>query len=116
MTTLSLPEQWFSGDITRPGPRHIKPEPLVPETLYEFRIAMVPICNLLKAGFRLGVKISCSDDEPKNPLEHIAAGSLRRQSPSRITVYHDAEHPSHILLPITKGNILGTFMSGEKVA
>lgn len=60
------------------------------------------------------LKISCSDDQPQNPLEMIASGSLTRQSPSRLRVYHDAEHPSELLLPITRGNIIETFISGGK--
>jgi hypothetical protein len=30
-------------------------------------------------------------------------------------VHHDAEHPSHLLLPITRGNVLGTFVSGGRL-
>jgi putative CocE/NonD family hydrolase len=91
---------------------HGEPEPLVPNQVYDFEIGMVPIGSLFKAGTRIALKISCVDDEPKSPLENIAAGNLRRQSPSRITVFRNAEFPSHVLLPVTKGNILGTFMSG----
>jgi len=38
--------------------------------------------------------------------------ALRRAGVSRITVFHDADHPSYLLLPITKGNLLNTFFSG----
>jgi uncharacterized protein len=44
----------------------------------------------------------------------IASGSLVRQSPSRLRIYHDADHPSELLLPITKGNIIETFISEGK--
>jgi hypothetical protein len=27
-------------------------------------------------------------------------------------VYHDAAHPSCLILPITRGNVLGTYISG----
>jgi predicted acyl esterase len=91
---------------------HTKSEPLVPGTAYEFKIPIVPTGNLFKAGSRIKLKISCCDDQPKNPLEMIAGGSLVRQSASRLRIYHDAEHPSALLLPVTKGNILETFMSG----
>jgi len=38
------------------------------------------------------------------------------QTPNTITVYHSAEHPSHILLPITRGNIIGTYVSGGDIS
>lgn len=93
---------------------HTKSEPLTPGRIYEFNIPVLPTGVLLKKGGRLGLRISSSDDQPKNPLEMIASGHLRRQSASRITVYGDADHPSHLLLPITRGNILGTFISGAE--
>jgi predicted acyl esterase len=94
---------------------HTKSEPLIPGQIYEFSIPIVPTGNLFKAGSRIGLKITCIDDEPKNALEALAVGHLRRQSSSRISIYHEADHPSHLLLPITKGNIVGTFISGGKL-
>lgn len=93
---------------------HTKSEPLTPGKIYEFNIPIVPTGNLFKAGSKIGLRISCVDDEPKNAIEALAIGHLRRHSPSRITVYHDSDHPSHLLLPITRGNIMGTFLSGGK--
>jgi predicted acyl esterase len=93
---------------------HKKSEPLIPGKIYEFNIPIVPTGNLFKAGSIIKLKISCSDDQPKNPLEMIAGGNLLRQSPSRIKVYHDADHPSCLFLPITRGNVLETFLSGAK--
>ncbi len=93
---------------------HTESEALVPGEIYEFNIALVPTGNLFKAGSKIKVRISCTDDEPKHAFEVIASGHIRRQSPSLITVYHEADHPSHILLPITKGNVIGTFISGGK--
>jgi predicted acyl esterase len=93
---------------------HTKCEPLTPGKIYEFNIPIIPTGNLFKAGSRFKLKISCADDEPTNTFEEIAGGNLQRQSASRITIYHDADHPSHLLLPVTKGNIIGTFITGGK--
>jgi uncharacterized protein len=30
-------------------------------------------------------------------------------------VHHNADNPSHLLLPITRGNRIGTFISGGKL-
>lgn len=94
---------------------HSESEPLIPEQIYEFNVGLVPTGNLYKAGSRIVLKISSSDDEPTNPFEDIAGGSILRQSPSRITVFHNAENPSHLLLPVTKGNLMGTYCSGGKI-
>jgi putative CocE/NonD family hydrolase len=119
-----LTKGWLRGshreiDVSRSKPwepfhSHTKSESLTPGKIYEFDISLVPTGNLFKAGSRIGLKISCVDDEPKNPLELVGTGSLRRQSVSRITVYRNADHPSYVVLPITKGNILQTYMSGGK--
>ncbi len=91
---------------------HAKSEPLTPGKIYEFDIKLIATGNLFKAGTRIGLKLSCVDDEPKNPLELIATGSIRRTAVARVTVFHNGEYPSYLLLPITKGNVLNTYFSG----
>jgi predicted acyl esterase len=91
---------------------HTRVEPLTPGTVYEFQIPLVPTANLFRAGARIKLRIACTDDEPAHSLEAIASGHIRRQAPARITVYHDDRYPSHLLLPITRGNVLGTYISG----
>jgi predicted acyl esterase len=93
---------------------HTKSEPLIPDKIYEYKIPIVPTGNFFKAGSIIKLKIACIDDPPKHPLETVATGHLWRQSASRISIYHNADYPSYLLLPITKGNILGAFISGGK--
>ncbi|MBI3091168.1 MAG: CocE/NonD family hydrolase [Candidatus Tectomicrobia bacterium] len=119
-----LTRGWLRGSHRRLDPQrskpwapffpHTQPEPLTPGEVTEFTIPLVPTCTLCKPGSRLVLKISCTDDPPKHPLEALASGHLHRASASRITVHHNAEHPSHLLLPITRGNVMGTFISGGK--
>jgi hypothetical protein len=61
------------------------------------------------------VRIRCADDEPRNALELIATGNLKRAGVSRVTVFHDEDRPSYLLLPVTKGNIVNTFFSGGDI-
>jgi predicted acyl esterase len=84
----------------------------VPGKIYEFDIKLIPTGVLFKAGSRIALKIRCVDDEPKNPLELAATGSLPRTAVARVTVFHNEDYPSYLLLPVTKGNILNTFLSG----
>lgn len=96
--------------------RHTRAEPLAPGRIYEFDLKIVATGNLFKAGSRIALRISCADDEPQSALELAATGSLRRTFAARVTVFHDAEHPSYLLLPITKGNLLNTYFSGGAAA
>jgi uncharacterized protein len=45
-------------------------------------------------------------------LDQHAYGHLYRDTAAEIAVYHNNQYPSHLFLPITKGNRVGTFMSG----
>jgi predicted acyl esterase len=91
---------------------HARAEPLTPGEVYEFRIPIVPTARRLEPGSRLKLRIACTDDEPAHSLDAISTGHIRRQAPSRVTIYHNAEYPSHLLLPTTSGNVLGTYISG----
>ncbi|MFC2071158.1 CocE/NonD family hydrolase [Chloroflexota bacterium] len=90
---------------------HAKSEPLTPGNIYEFNIKVVPTGTLFKAGSRIGLKISSVDEDQHPPYEADTYSlTLRRTSPSRVTVFHNEDYPSYLLLPITKGNILQTYL------
>ena len=121
-----LTRGWLRGSQGKVDPDRSKPweafhphtgrEPLTPGEIYEFVINIVPTANLFKVGHRIGLRIKCVDDEqPKTFLEAIAIGHLWRVRPSMVTVYHNADCPSSLILPVTKGNIVGTFMSGGEI-
>ena len=117
-----LTRGWLRGshravDPTRSQPwapyhPHEQAEPLTPGAIYEFQIGLVPTGHLFRAGSRIKVRISGCDDPPTQSMEALGSGHIRRQSPSRVTVYHNAEHPSQLLVPITSGNVMGTYISG----
>lgn len=92
---------------------HTQREPLEPGHVYEFDIEVNAIGLCVKPGERIGLRIKSADnEEAQNIIEHMAMGHIARVQTSRVTVHHDAAHPSHLLLPITRGNIIGTFISG----
>ena len=120
----ALTRGWLRGSQRRVDPvrstpwqpyhPHNKREPLKPGEIYEFNIDIVPTGVLIKAGCRFGIRIKCADDDekPADFLEQHAIGHLSRPNRSEITVYHNDKYPSHLLVPITRGNKIGTFMSG----
>jgi len=100
----------------QPYHTHTKREPLTPDEIYEFNIEIRPYAIEFKPGHRIGVRVKCVDDEePLTSLEGHNVGHIWRQKTSRISVHHNADYPSHLLLPVTKGNVIGTFMSGGKL-
>jgi predicted acyl esterase len=94
---------------------HTNPKPLVAGQVYSFAINLNPSANLFKAGHRIVLKISSADDVPED-LTQVKMNHLCSQTPNTITVYHDARYPSHLLLPITRGNIIGTYVSGGDIS
>jgi hypothetical protein len=121
-----LTRGWLRGSQREMDPKRSKPwepfhlhtkrEALKPGEIYEFNLKILPTANLFKPGHRIGLRIRCADDEkPKTSLEAIGQGHLWSQTPSWITVFHDSDHPSCLLLPITRGNLIGTFISGGNI-
>lgn len=99
---------------------HEEREPLEPNEIHEFNINVRSIGNVFKPKHRIGIRIASADtggwgqydDSKQSWKAATATGHLERQSVSRVTVHHNAGHPSHLLLPITRGNEMGTFYSG----
>jgi len=94
---------------------HDKREPLVPGEIYELKFPIVPTACVLGVGERIALRIKGHDNEPvTSALEGVAREHLAVARPVRITIHRNADHPSHLALPITKGNVMGTFFSGGK--
>ena len=121
-----LTRGWLRGSQRRMDPArstpwvpwhsHDRREPLTPGEIYEFCIAIVPYGIRLRPGWRLGIRLrGCDDETPAHHLQGIAQGHVARQSSARISVYHDSDHPSHLLVPVIRGNRIGTFISGGKI-
>jgi hypothetical protein len=121
-----LTRGWLRGsqrkldpEVSRPWqPVHLHQErnPLEPNKIYEFNIEIRPYAILLHPGHCLKLKIKGADDEtPKTFLDNLGVGQIWRQRTSHVTVYHNERYPSNLLLPITSGNRIGTFISGGKL-
>jgi predicted acyl esterase len=78
------------------------PEILKPDTIYEFQIELVPVFNTFKKGHKIWLQIAC-EDKDYNPWD---SGSSYVTGPSPlsidITVYHNREYPSHLVLPVVR--------------
>jgi putative CocE/NonD family hydrolase len=73
-----------------------------PGTICPLTIKLYPTSNIFKRGHRIRVDIS-SSNFPRfdiNPNTGEPLNDNRGLAVATNTIYHDAEHPSHILLPI----------------
>ncbi len=81
----------------------LKEEKLMkPGQIYPVTIKLYPTSNVFKKGHRIRVHVS-SSNFPRfdlNPNTGEALNENRRMQTATNTVHHDAEHPSHILLPV----------------
>jgi hypothetical protein len=75
------------------------PELLTPGRIYRFEIDMWATANRFKAGHRLRLDIS-SADFPRFDRNTNRGGEHRRPISATQTIYHDTEHPSHLLLSV----------------
>jgi uncharacterized protein len=97
-----------------PVQENLAREPLTPNEIYEFSIAVRPYGILMRPGIRLRLRIRTTDkgDQVPDILHNHAVGLLAGTEHNRVSIYHSEDHPSHLLLPITKGNRIGMFVSG----
>lgn len=79
-----------------------KPDPITPGEIVEYTIDMWSTANLFKAGHRIVLEVA-SSNFPRFD-RNLNTGNVNWQSaewrPAMQTIFHDAEHPSHVVLPI----------------
>jgi putative CocE/NonD family hydrolase len=76
---------------------------LEPGRIYAFQIELGATSNLFKAGHRLRVEISSSNFPrfDRNPNTGTTPDSQSQKlNTARQSIFHDSEHPSHIVLPV----------------
>ncbi|PYM59295.1 MAG: X-Pro dipeptidyl-peptidase [Candidatus Rokuibacteriota bacterium] len=79
-----------------------RPSLLEPGRVYRYEIDCWSSSNCFGVGHRIRVEISSSNfpQFDRNPNTGHAFGMDADLEPATQTVYHDARHPSHILLPV----------------
>jgi uncharacterized protein len=85
----------------REGLDHQAP-PLRPSDVVPLTIVLYPTANVFKKGHRIRVDVS-SSNYPRfdvNPNTGDPLGEYRRMVAADNTVYHEAAHPSHVVLPV----------------
>jgi predicted acyl esterase len=86
------------------------PEFLEPGRIYRLKIDMWATANHFAAGHRLRLDVS-SADFPKFDRNSNRGGEPGSSIPAEQTIYHDPDHPSHLLL-----SVLGSRSTGDGTA
>lgn len=75
---------------------------LEPGKIYRFDFELYPISNLFKKGHRIRISVSSSSFPKWYPNSNTGRDFKDGAEPviARNTIYHDADHPSHVVLPI----------------
>jgi putative CocE/NonD family hydrolase len=79
-----------------------RPELMEPGTAYEFTITLYPTSVVFQQGHRIRLHVS-SSNFPRFDVNPNTGGPLGLEQVTQTaiqTVFHDADHPSHVLLPV----------------
>lgn len=80
------------------------PELLTPGVVYELHVDLWATANVFRAGHRIRLDVSSSNfprfDRNTNTGNAVAADGADAVVVAANRVYHDAEHPSHVILPL----------------
>jgi putative CocE/NonD family hydrolase len=78
------------------------PEPLDPGKPYEYTIDLWSTANVFEAGHGIRLDIASANFPrwDRNPNTGAPFGTDAALCPARQTIFHDSEHPSHVILPI----------------
>jgi putative CocE/NonD family hydrolase len=82
------------GMIYRPHRPHTNPTSIEPGKVYEYLVEVFPLGHVFRPGHRLVVKVHTP------PAVDSYYAYVPKRVPGVNTLYHDAERPSHVTLPV----------------
>jgi predicted acyl esterase len=82
-------------------PYHTFRDPVLPEPgrIYEYQIPISPIFYTFRKGHKVWIQIASNDTDYMHMLSTVYTSEMV-PVPCQNTLYHDAAHPSHLLLPV----------------
>jgi putative CocE/NonD family hydrolase len=83
---------------------YVHPQPFIPGEITEVKIHLNDICHTFKKGHKIMVQVQSSwfplVDMNSQKFMRIPAANENDFQKSTIRIYHDADHPSRIVLPV----------------
>jgi uncharacterized protein len=83
----------------RPFYTHTNPQPLVPNSIYEFDIEVLPISYVFKKGHRIRLEIANSDS---TVTDGVFSHPYHPMQIGTDTIHHTTNHPSALYLPVVE--------------
>ena len=79
-----------------------KPTPIEPGKVYQYTISLWETSMVFRAGHRIRLEVSSSNFPryARNLNTGRPLGTSAEMKKARQVIYHDAEHPSHLVLPV----------------
>jgi len=79
----------------RPYYTHKNPTPIEPGKIYKYEVEIWSTVNVFKKGHRIRLDLACTDSNAFDFGGHVYGIKVGKD-----TIYHDKEHPSHLILPV----------------
>jgi putative CocE/NonD family hydrolase len=81
-----------------------QPSLITPGRIYEYTVKLLPMSVVFKKDHRIRIHLtsSCFPLWDRNPNTGNPIGMDARLQVAEQTIYHDREHPSHIVLPVVR--------------
>ena len=76
---------------------HVDPQPIKPGRIYQYEIAVMPTAYRFKKGSRIRLELANGDSQL---TEFVFQHDYTPKKVGTDTIYHDAEHPSHLIVPV----------------
>jgi len=83
------------------------PTPIKPGQIYGLTVSLWETSNVFKKGHRLRLEVSSSNFPrfARNQNTGLPFGTSAKMVKAEQTIYHDADHPSHLILPVISGRL-----------
>jgi putative CocE/NonD family hydrolase len=81
--------------LYQPYYTHKNPTPIEPGRIYQYEIEVWPTSNLFRKGHRIRLDLSNGDSPAFDFGGHHFGIKVGKD-----TIYHDKDHPSHLILPV----------------
>lgn len=86
---------YYDGStLVQPYRPHTNPQPVTPLAIERYTIEIFPLGHVFRTGHRILIQIHTP------PMTDGLWGYTPSHQPALVTVYHDAEHPSFVQLPV----------------
>lgn len=90
-----LRSYYDQGRVVQPYRPHTNPQPVQPAEVIRYDIELFPLAYIFRPGHRILIQVSTPP-----AVDGLWGYTPTHHQPAAVTILHDADHPSHLLLPV----------------